>query len=80
MASEPVKVIIATSEKELPALARIEQRGRDNGLKGVVRLTAEEVKEHEPHVRGIAGLHVPETGIARLERNRQQHVGDKEGE
>lgn len=57
------KVIVATSEKELPALARIEQRGRDNGLKGVARLSAEEVKEHEPHVRGIAGLLVKETGI-----------------
>ena len=57
------KVIVATSEKELPALARIEQRGRDNGLTGVVRLNAEQVKEHEPHVRGVAGLLVKETGI-----------------
>jgi len=57
------KVIVATSEKELPALARIEQRGRENGLTGVSRLTAEQVKEHEPHVRGVAGLLVKETGI-----------------
>src|SRR5206468_4734681 len=39
------------------------RRGRANGLQGLRRLSAEEIREREPHIRGIAGLHVPETGI-----------------
>jgi L-2-hydroxyglutarate oxidase len=41
----------------------LEKRGLANGLDGLRRLTAEEIKEYEPHATGIAGLHVPQTGI-----------------
>jgi L-2-hydroxyglutarate oxidase len=57
------KVVVATSEAELPRLAELERRGRANGLAGITRLDAAGVREHEPHAAGIAGLHVPETGI-----------------
>jgi (S)-2-hydroxyglutarate dehydrogenase len=57
------KVVVATDERELPALAELERRGIANGLQGVRRLGPEEIREHEPHVAGIAGLLVPETGI-----------------
>jgi len=57
------KVVVATDGRELPALAELERRGIANGLKGVRRLTPEEIREHEPHVAGIAGLFVAETGI-----------------
>ena len=57
------KVVVATDERELPALAELERRGLANGLKGIRRLTPEEIREHEPHVAGIAGLFVAETGI-----------------
>jgi (S)-2-hydroxyglutarate dehydrogenase len=57
------KVIVATSEGELPTLEMLEKRGNANGLEGVKRLTAEEIKEFEPHAAGIAGLRVPQTGI-----------------
>ncbi|WP_316347191.1 L-2-hydroxyglutarate oxidase [Desulfuromonas acetoxidans] len=57
------KVVVATSEEELPALAELERRGRANGLKGVERLDAEGICRREPHVQGVAGLLVPETGI-----------------
>jgi (S)-2-hydroxyglutarate dehydrogenase len=57
------KVVVATDERELPALAELERRGIANGLKGIRRLTPEQVREHEPHVAGIAGLFVAETGI-----------------
>ncbi len=57
------KVVVATSESELPALESLEQRGIANGLQGLRRLTAQEIKEYEPHATGIAGLHVQETGI-----------------
>jgi L-2-hydroxyglutarate oxidase len=57
------KVVVATREEELPALDELERRGRANGLVGLERLDAKGVKEREPHVAGIAGLHVPQTGI-----------------
>jgi len=57
------KVVVATHERELPALAELERRGIANGLAGIRRLTPDEIREHEPHVAGIAGLHVAETGI-----------------
>jgi L-2-hydroxyglutarate oxidase len=57
------KVVVATGEEEIPRLDDLEQRGRANGLKGLRRLKPEEIKEIEPHVTGIDGLYVPETGI-----------------
>ena len=57
------KVVVATRPEHLPALQELERRGRANGLQGLRTLTKEELREHEPHVAGIAGLHVPETGI-----------------
>ncbi|HEV3343637.1 MAG TPA: L-2-hydroxyglutarate oxidase [Pirellulales bacterium] len=58
------KIVVATDPNELPALDELQRRGRANGLIGIQRLTAEQLKEHEPHVTGVAGLFVPETGIA----------------
>lgn len=57
------KVVVAVEERELPALAELERRGRDNGLVGVERLDAAALRRREPHVTGRAGLAVPETGI-----------------
>jgi L-2-hydroxyglutarate oxidase len=57
------KLVVATSEAELPALGVLEQRGRANGLAGVTRLSPAEMRAIEPHVAGVAGLRVPETGI-----------------
>jgi (S)-2-hydroxyglutarate dehydrogenase len=57
------KIIVATEERELPLLKTIYDRGLQNGLTGLKMLTAAELKEYEPHVAGIAGIHVPQTGI-----------------
>src|SRR5687767_10011436 len=57
------KVIVATDEKELPLLKTIFDRGQQNGLSNLTMLKAEDLKKHEPHVAGIAGIHVPQTGI-----------------
>lgn len=57
------KVIVATEEKELPVLKTIFERGQQNGLQNLKMLKAEDLKEYEPHVAGIAGIHVPQTGI-----------------
>src|SRR5947208_6032562 len=58
------KLIVATSPAELPRLAELERRGEANGLRGVRRLRAEEIREIEPCATGIAALPVPETGVA----------------
>ncbi|MBK6266274.1 L-2-hydroxyglutarate oxidase [Marivirga sp. S37H4] len=57
------KIIVATNQSELANLSMIEERGKANGLNNLKRLTKEEVKEHEPYINGIAGIHVPQTGI-----------------
>ena len=57
------KVVVATAEEELPALDELERRGKANGLGGLRRLDAAELRELEPAATGIAALHVPDTGI-----------------
>lgn len=57
------KVVVATSPEELPALERLWDRGQRNGLRHLRRLGPEELQEIEPHVRGVAAVHVPEEGI-----------------
>ncbi len=57
------KVIIATEPGELPLLKNLYDRGLQNDLP-VKEITPEEVREYEPHVNSIAGIHVASTGIA----------------
>lgn len=57
------KVVVATSPEEIPPLDELEKRGIANGLRGMRRLGPEALKEIEPHVAGVDGLLVPETGI-----------------
>lgn len=57
------KVIVATDEKELPTLNMLFERGLQNGLTKIKKISADEIKEYEPYVNGIAGIYVPYTGI-----------------
>jgi len=57
------KVIIATSQEELPRLRTLYERGVANGVPGVAMIEAERVREIEPHVRALAGIHSPNTAI-----------------
>jgi 2-hydroxyglutarate dehydrogenase len=57
------KVIVALDPSELGRLDELERRGRANGVPGLRRIGAEEIRELEPHATGIAGLHSPQTGI-----------------
>lgn len=61
------KVIVAVREGELPQLEALYQRGIANGLR-LKKLTAEELREREPHVRGLAALYLPDTGIVDFKR------------
>lgn len=56
------KVVVATREDELPALAELERRGRANGVE-LEQIGPQRLRELEPHAAGIAALHVPESGI-----------------
>lgn len=57
------KLIVATRNEELPRLEELYLRGEQNGLRGLQRLTAEEVTRYEPYAIGIKGILVPGTGI-----------------
>ncbi len=57
------KIVVATSEEELPRLENLYQRGLENGLTENVKISAAEIKEYEPHITGLAGIWVPYTGI-----------------
>ncbi len=57
------KLVVAVNENEIPALKELENRGRQNGLTGILALNGEQIKEYEPYVNGVAGLHIPDTGI-----------------
>jgi (S)-2-hydroxyglutarate dehydrogenase len=56
------KVIVATSEVELPALDRIFERGQANGVKCEL-IDRAHLAELEPHAAGVRAIHVPEAGI-----------------
>lgn len=56
------KVIVATSEAEIPRLENLYKRGLDNGIK-VQKISPEEVREIEPHVSCVGGIRVFSTGI-----------------
>jgi (S)-2-hydroxyglutarate dehydrogenase len=57
------KLIVAVSKDELEGLRELERRGNANGVPGLRMLGAEELRDVEPHARGVAALHSPETGI-----------------
>ncbi len=57
------KVVVATAAEELPRLETLWQRGNANGLLGLRKLTAEQIREIEPHAAGLAAIQVPQEGI-----------------
>jgi (S)-2-hydroxyglutarate dehydrogenase len=57
------KIIVATEERELEQLQILYDRGLENGLEGMTLLDSDGIAEHEPHVKGIKGIFVPQTGI-----------------
>ncbi len=57
------KLVVAACDDELPALNELFSRGSQNGLQGLRMLVPNEMLEIEPHVKGVAAIHVPEEGI-----------------
>ncbi|HEV7826501.1 MAG TPA: L-2-hydroxyglutarate oxidase [Mycobacteriales bacterium] len=57
------KLVVATSDAEVPRLRALHERSLANGL-AVRMITPAEAREYEPEVACVAAMHVPETGIA----------------
>lgn len=57
------KIVVATESNEIPLLENLYQRGQQNGLQNLKKLRKEELTEYEPHVAGLEGIFVPQTGI-----------------
>ena len=56
------KVVVATDEREVPELNRIQEKGVANRVE-CTRIGPDALAEREPHVDGVAALHVPGAGI-----------------
>ena len=56
------KVIVAVDKAERSLLDNIFQRGLENGVQ-CEKIDEKRLLELEPHVKGVGGIHVPETGI-----------------
>ena len=57
------KLVVAVTDADLPKLDDIERRARENQVPGLKRLNAQEMREIEPHVAGVAAVHSPETAV-----------------
>ena len=57
------KIVVASTQDQRVQLENLFQRGQQNGLDGLKKLSLDEMREHEPHVIGVEGMWVPQTGI-----------------
>jgi L-2-hydroxyglutarate oxidase len=57
------KIVVATTEEQRPLLRNLFERGNQNGLINNRMISEGEMKEIEPHVKGLEGIWVPYTGI-----------------
>jgi len=57
------KIIVATDTEELSRLDGIYNRGIENGIEGISKIGPDEIREIEPHCRGLAAVRVSCTGI-----------------
>jgi L-2-hydroxyglutarate oxidase len=57
------KVIVAVREDELPQLFGLADRAKANGIAGSRVIDTSELREREPHVRGLSALLIPETAV-----------------
>jgi L-2-hydroxyglutarate oxidase len=58
----PGKVVVATSESQVPALEELHRRADANGVEAVRRIDPAELLEIEPNAYGLVALHVPGAG------------------
>jgi (S)-2-hydroxyglutarate dehydrogenase len=56
------KLIVAVDEAEMPRLHALHERARANGIDATL-VTPAQAMAYEPHLRCVAAMHVPSTGI-----------------
>src|SRR5277367_1473711 len=61
------KLVVAADSHEEPELAALKKRGEDNGVEGLELVGPAFIRAKEPHISGVAALHVPSTGIVSAE-------------
>jgi glycerol-3-phosphate dehydrogenase len=61
------KLVVAAETHEEAELAALKKRGEDNGVEGLRLIDAGEIRKREPHIKGVAALDVPSTGIVSSE-------------
>ena len=71
------KLVVATRAEELPRLEQLEARGKANGLTGLRRISAAELRELEPNAggAGVQALWVDETGVVDFARVAAAYAG-----
>lgn len=74
------KLVVALDRQEVSRLERLHTRGQANGLAGIERLGRGEWAEIEPHVVGVAALHVPEAGVVDFPEVVRRLAADLAGE
>ena len=57
------KVVVAVEQSEVPMLEKIHGIGQQNEIEGLERINGDQLREIEPHCKGIDALWVPCTGI-----------------
>ena len=57
------KLLVATSDDQLPQLQMIIDKAAANGVNDLVLLTQAEAQAMEPHLTCVAAVHSPSTGI-----------------
>ncbi|HEY7177867.1 MAG TPA: L-2-hydroxyglutarate oxidase [Gaiella sp.] len=62
------KVVVATSEEEVPRLDELHRRSLANGVPRVELIGRERLRELEPHVAGVRAVHSPETAVVDFSR------------
>jgi glycerol-3-phosphate dehydrogenase len=61
------KLVVAANPQEEEDLVALKKRGEDNGVEGLRLVGPDAIRAREPHIRGVAALEVPSTGIVSAE-------------
>ena len=70
------KVIVASSDAEVPRLENLLERGLANGVQGLEMIGPERLREIEPHCVGVKALWSPNTGIVDYSQVTRAYAGD----
>src|ERR671932_1822857 len=70
------KVIVASTDDEIPRLENLFQRGQANGVEGLELIGPERLREIEPHCVGVRAIWSPNTGIVDYSRVARAYADD----